>query len=275
MRTRGFVTGVSAVFAVAALLLFGALAGYGTREAARGGPGVDPARAERLAEAARSIRALGVNALPLLDTYIDSDPENAFGYYLLAAAHARQGGWAAVMQALRAGNRAPRCQHYVPRESPAAGAWEAIAPLMALRQDILDAARMLPGQEAGALLFECRRMAERVAGAEPASLALLEAGTRMRRDFSHATVLLAQRAGEGWRADQARAEEKADQARLARIAEVRERLRADAESGNAEAVPGGEAERAAVARLLAAEASSSAAPGTAAAGRQVADGAHR
>ena len=67
-------------------------------------------------------------------------------------------------------------------------------------------------------------MATRVARAEPLSLHALEAGVSLRHAIAHATGNLAQKAGEDWRTDYARREERADAAFLRKVRAERKAL---------------------------------------------------
>ena len=214
---------VAAVVAIVGILISGAIAGYAGRGRTPLSPGLDGTRATALNVAARRIQTSGADAAEFLDSFRAGEPGNALNHYLLAAAYARRGGWAAATAAMQDGNRAPHCLNYAD-PLPFVRDRTAVSIVRTLREEFEDAALSRPGAEAGKALHEGRTMATRIARAEPPSLYALEAGVSLRHGIAQATGNLAQKAGEDWRTDLARQEEKADAVFLRKVRAERQAL---------------------------------------------------
>lgn len=135
-------------------------------------------------------------------------PGNAMDSYLLALAYEMKHDWESAANALKEGNRASSCVHYVE-----GGPMSVVPGYARLRQFVRDCAAAAPGlgvEKGAALLQDARRMAKKVAGAEPRGLIPVLVGAALRAIADRALVSLYEKAGRAEDTKKAQALQAAD-----------------------------------------------------------------
>jgi hypothetical protein len=174
---------------------------------------VNPAFAAVYVEACRDLTERSLNsdqAIRRLKPLRKQDPGNGMTPFLLAAAYARKQDWVSVTRELRAGNLAPRCILYLKSTGP----FELYAVYCSrLRQLARDGAAAAPGlgvARGAVLLQSLRKMAKKVAAAEPQGLIPLVTGAAIRNIVDKPLVALYEKAGRTAEAARARRLREAD-----------------------------------------------------------------
>ena len=105
-------------------------------------------------------------AISSLALISQAEPNNAFTFYVIAAAYANKGDWASVTRNLDTGNKAPYCVYYQLDTLPI----RETACLAIIRQMALRCAAVSPQldiQQGSNLLQSVRAMAKHIAGMDP------------------------------------------------------------------------------------------------------------